>query len=130
MRRDARGECIFSRHAVPYQPSRQVVHLPIHTQKLERIYQNSLRAVSATQEREEQRQLRLRIALLETENDELRDWARERESEIEVLQSECNSLTEQLHATTQSCEAAHDEVRVKTRQNENLQVYNATFPTR
>lgn len=91
------------------------MHLATRTQKLERAYQETLRATTAVQEAEQRRRIRMRLALLESENEDLQESIRQRDGTIEELSAERNSLSEQISIVSQSLEATRQEMRVAAR---------------
>ena len=99
--------------------------MTVRTHKLEIAYNECLKATAALHDLESRRRLRLKIALLEQENDDLREQGWDHEAEIENLYASKEELSGEVAAANKAMEAIRAELRCKSRQTETLSVLSS-----
>lgn len=92
------------------------------SQALELVYQENLLKTEAIVKDESARRLRLRILLLEGENDELHEQLGLADDRIDMLEQEGEELRAQSEETQENMRKQESELRVQTRELSNLKV--------
>ncbi|KAA6413411.1 MAG: hypothetical protein FRX48_03157 [Lasallia pustulata] len=92
----------------------------LDVQSLELAYEKSLRQTDIVYGTESARQLRVRIILLEDENDDLHDQLALGDDRIDVLETSVQEVQDQLEIAGESLQRAQSDFRIKTREVETL----------
>ena len=101
-------------------------------QSLELLYEKSLRQTDIVYGTESVRQLRVRILLLEDENDDLHEHLARGDDRIDVLETSVQEVQDQLEIAGESLQRAQSDFWIKTREVETLKVTSrgiASIPT-
>ena len=85
-------------------------------------YQESIRKSDLIIKDEAARRLRLRILLLENENDELHEQLALEDDRFDKLEQECSELQKQVEAAEIETQHRETELRIKARELSNLKV--------
>lgn len=93
------------------------------SQVLEMAYQETLRSTDMIVKDESARRLRLRILLLENENDELHEQLALADDRIDGLEHEGDELRSNLEVTQEDSDRHETELRNQTRELKNLKVW-------
>lgn len=93
------------------------------SQVLEMAYQETLRSADMIVKDESARRLRLRILLLENENDELHEQLALADDKIDGLEQEGDELRSNLEVTQEDSNQHENELRNLTRELKNLKVF-------
>lgn len=104
----------------------------LDTRSLELAYEKSQRQTDIIYETESARQLRVRIFLLEDENDDLHEQLALGDERIDVLEKSVQDVQDQHEIAGESLQRVQSDLRVKTREVETLKVttqYNAPNTT-
>lgn len=94
----------------------------LDVQSLELAYEKSMRQTDIVYEIESARQLRVRIVLLEDDNDDLHEQLALGDDRIDVLEKCVQDLQDQLEIAGESLLRVQSDLRVKTREVETLKV--------
>ncbi|KAI9787544.1 MAG: hypothetical protein M1839_000074 [Geoglossum umbratile] len=92
----------------------------LRSKSLELIYVQCARKNDLLFQEEEARQLRLRILLLEDENDDLHDQLAQEDDRIDLLEKEKEELQERANEALRDLQVAQAEVRAKGRELDNI----------
>jgi hypothetical protein len=92
------------------------------SKSLELIYVQCARKNDLLFQEEEARQLRLRILLLEDENDDLHDQLAQEDDRIDTLEKEKEELQERANEALRDLALAQTELRAKGRELDNIKV--------
>lgn len=92
---------------------------------MELIYVQCARKNDLLFQEEEARRLRLRILLLEDENDDLHDQLAQEDDRTDTLEKEKEELQERVNETLHDLKLAQVEVRAKGRELDNIKVYHS-----
>lgn len=95
---------------------------PPQSYSLEQAYQESIRNSDLINKDEAARRLRLRILLLEDENDELHEQLAIADDRIDGLEQECSELRKQLDKAEIETRRRETELRARARELSNLKV--------
>lgn len=91
---------------------------------MELAYQETLRNTDLIIKDEGARRLRLRILMLETENDELHEQLSAGDDRIDVLEQDSEDLSSQLVNAQEQISQQEAQIRTQTRELSNLKVGN------
>ena len=94
----------------------------LDTRSLELAYEKSLRQTNIIYEIESARQLRVRILLLEDENDDLHEQLALGDNRIDILERSVQDVQDQLEIAGESLQRVQSDLRMKTREVETLKV--------
>lgn len=100
----------------------------LEVRSLELAYERSMRQTDIVYKIESARQLRLRIFLLEDENDDLHEQLAFSDDRIDVLEKCVQDVQDQLEIAGQSILRVQSDLRVKTREAETLKVILQRYP--
>lgn len=95
------------------------------SKNLELIYVQCARKNDLLFREEDARQLRLRILLLEDENDDLHDQLAQEDDRIDLLEKENEELQERVTEALRDLKLAQTEVRAKGRELDTIKVFTA-----
>lgn len=98
------------------------LHQAAKTASLEQAYQRSLHDFDSIVAEEDARRLRLRILLLEDENDDLHEQLAEEDERAESLEREAQELQDRLVDSEEECQRALANLRVQARDVDTLKV--------
>jgi predicted nucleic acid-binding Zn-ribbon protein len=93
------------------------------SKSLELIYVQCARKNDLLFQEEDARQLRLRILLLEDENDDLHDQLAQEDDRIDLLEKEKEELQERVTEALRDLKLAQTEVRAKGRELDTIKVF-------
>lgn len=96
------------------------------TYSLELAYQETVRKSDFIIQDEAARRLRLRILLLEDENDELREQLAIEDDRLDELEQDCAELQRQVEQAETASHRYETELRMKARELNNLKVMQQT----
>ena len=99
----------------------QMQHM-LDVRSLELAYEKTLRQTDILCETESARQLRVRILLLEDENDDLHEQLAQSDDRIDELEQSVQDVQDQLEIAGESLQRVQSDLRVKTREVETLKV--------
>ncbi len=92
------------------------------SKNFELTYEQSIQKVDAVEQGEDERRLRLRILLLEGENNGLHDDLAEEQSRNDYLEKAKEDLRAQMNEREADLQRAQSDVRIRTRELDNLKV--------
>jgi predicted RNase H-like nuclease (RuvC/YqgF family) len=92
------------------------------SKELELAYEYAVRKVDSTCFKESARQLRLRVLLLEDENDDLHDQLAQEDERMDQLEKSTEELQETITSLESEAKRTQGILRLKTREVENMQV--------
>ena len=98
------------------------MHQTLESRRLELCYEKECRDLEVICDSEKARQLRVRLLLLEDENDDLHAQLAQDDDRIDDLESRSQELQEALETCESKLESAQGDLRIKSREIETLKV--------